>query len=135
MTSQSESLSDDAPHTFPNIENDSDTETDTVIQQSVNHEIHAKKPRTLKSLSKTRWSARKDATSALLAHFGSVVESLAVLIDDQHGADEVKQAHDLQHQLDWTFLLTLAHMWWNDVLLTVDKPVGCCKLKGMICSW
>jgi hypothetical protein len=92
VTSKSESQSDDAPHAFPdpNIEDDSDTETDTVIQQSVNHsselvdidesEIHARKPRTLKPLSKTRWSARKDATSALLAHFGSVVESLAVLI-------------------------------------------------------
>jgi hypothetical protein len=131
VTSQSESQSDDAPHAFPdpNIEDDSDTETDTVIQQSVNHsselvdidesEIHARKPRTLKSLSTTRWSARKDATSALLAHFGSVVESLAVLIDDQHDADEVKQAHDLQYQLDWTFLLTL--VWWNDVLLTIDS--------------
>jgi hypothetical protein len=76
-------------------------------------DIHTSNPRTVKSLSKTRWSARKDCTSALLAHFGSVVESLAVLIDDQNNPDELKQAHDLQHQLDWTFLLTL--VWWNDV--------------------
>jgi len=59
------------------------------------------KPRTLKSLPKTRWSARKDV-SALLVNFGNVVESLALLTDD------VKQADDLQKQLDWTFLLMLA---------------------------
>lgn len=76
------------------------------------------KPQTLKSLSKTRWSARKDATSALLAHFGGVLESLATLIDNRHDSEEVKQAYNLQHQLDWTFLLTL--IWWNEVLLIVD---------------
>ena len=76
-------------------------------------------PRTLKSLFKTRWSARKDATSALLANFGNVVESLALRNDDKHDADEVKQAYDLQKQLDWTFLLML--VWWNDVLLIIDS--------------
>jgi len=40
--------------------------------------------------------------SALLANFGNVVESLALLTDD------VKQADDLQKQLDWTFLLMFA---------------------------
>jgi len=44
---------------------------------------------------------------------------MSVLIDDQHDTDEVKQAHDLQQQQDWTFLLTL--VWWNDVLLTIDS--------------
>lgn len=121
-----------AAHGFPQIDDDGDIvqysdsesttefcERDESEDPDQSRQPRGRQPRTLKSLSKTRWSARKDATSALLANFGSVTESLAVLIDDQHDADEVKQAYDLQHQMDWTFLLTL--VWWNDVLLIIDS--------------
>ena len=57
-----------------------------------------------------------------------MLESLAVLIDDKHDAYEVKQAYDLQRQLDWTFLMTLT--WWNDVLLIIDSASRLLQAKS-----
>ena len=72
----------------------------------------------LKSLSKTRWAAHKNAVYALLHNFGNVIDSLAKLIDEHHDSAEVKEAIDLQKKMDWEFLFTL--LWWDDVLSIVN---------------
>lgn len=137
LLSQSVSESNSAGHAFPSVSANTST-TASADEQRITakdtddsadeHDLDqseysaSAEPRqkslTLKSLSKTRWSARKDATSALLANFANVLECLAIIFDKKHDADEVKQAHDFQQQLDWTFLFTL--LWWNDVLLVID---------------
>ena len=79
---------------FHQTDDEGDTITTTEPCQG-NGSPQSRPPATLKSLSKTEWSAWRDGTSCL-----PTLESLAVLTDDRHHSDEVKQAHILQQQLD-----------------------------------
>ncbi|XP_033228857.1 uncharacterized protein LOC117180467 [Belonocnema kinseyi] len=76
---------------------------------------------TLKSLSKTRWSCRDDATSALFFNYSQMYDALSVFVEsDDENADTRLDARNLKNQME---KLEIAFMtqFWHEVLDRFNK--------------